>query len=54
MSNRNSKTSRACRYLIGKYRWILTGTPLTNNTNGKAFSHRHLKPSVEGGNRGDT
>ncbi|KAK3990137.1 putative DNA repair protein RAD16 [Cladorrhinum sp. PSN332] len=33
MANRNSRTSRACRYLIGKYRWVLTGTPMTNNTN---------------------
>ncbi|KAK4167647.1 SNF2 family N-terminal domain-containing protein [Cladorrhinum sp. PSN259] len=33
MNNRNSKTSRACRYLIGQYRWVLTGTPMTNNTN---------------------
>ncbi|KAK4639790.1 hypothetical protein QC761_711460 [Podospora bellae-mahoneyi] len=32
INNRESSTSLACRYLTGKYRWVLTGTPLTNTT----------------------
>ncbi|KAK0670666.1 SNF2 family N-terminal domain-containing protein [Cercophora samala] len=32
INNRDSSTSLACRYLTGKHRWILTGTPMTNAT----------------------
>ncbi|KAL2263920.1 hypothetical protein VTK26DRAFT_4301 [Humicola hyalothermophila] len=31
INNRNSKTSRACRLLVSRYRWALTGTPMTNS-----------------------
>ncbi|KAK4152647.1 P-loop containing nucleoside triphosphate hydrolase protein [Chaetomidium leptoderma] len=32
INNRSSQTSRACRLLIRRHSWVLTGTPMTNNT----------------------
>ncbi|KAH6841188.1 SNF2 family N-terminal domain-containing protein [Chaetomium sp. MPI-CAGE-AT-0009] len=32
ISNRASRTSRACRLLLRRYSWVLSGTPLTNDT----------------------
>ncbi|KAK4177268.1 putative DNA repair protein RAD16 [Triangularia setosa] len=32
INNRESSTSLAYRYLSGKHRWVLTGTPMTNAT----------------------
>ncbi|KAK3944337.1 SNF2 family N-terminal domain-containing protein [Diplogelasinospora grovesii] len=41
INNRSSQTSRACRYLLGKYRWVLTGTPMTNNID-EFFPYLHF------------
>ncbi|KAH6627566.1 SNF2 family N-terminal domain-containing protein [Chaetomium tenue] len=32
INNRASRTSRACRLLLRRYSWVLSGTPLTNDT----------------------
>ncbi|KAK3296331.1 SNF2 family N-terminal domain-containing protein [Chaetomium fimeti] len=32
INNRTSQTSKACRLLLRKYSWVLSGTPMTNDT----------------------
>ncbi|KAL2020837.1 hypothetical protein VTK56DRAFT_7930 [Thermocarpiscus australiensis] len=32
INNRSSQTSLACRLLVSRHRWVLSGTPMTNNT----------------------
>ncbi|KAG5929122.1 hypothetical protein E4U42_007026 [Claviceps africana] len=43
IKNIHSKSKEACCSLKAKYRWALTGTPLSNNTTGKAGA-RYNKP----------